>query len=96
MRCIQWQLDLIEDDRRVCVSVFLLAWASEKNVCVGVSVTVSWALPQGCRLEKHALTVPRFLCVCLLNISFVFLWNHVIVLVHYGFFIGPIGLESSL
>lgn len=51
----------------VFVCVFFLTGldlAGKKNVCIRISITLGWALPQGCRLEKYALTdIWEHLCV---------------------------------
>lgn len=57
-RCMLCQLECSEDDRRVCVCFLTgLDLPCEKNVCIGVSITTGWALPQGCRqrsvLSQH-------------------------------------------
>lgn len=82
-RCMLCQLELSEDDGKFVCFLTGLDLVTEKNGCIGVSITVGWALPQGCRLE-HSLWAS--LCVYFLICNLSFWEKYIIVLVQLCFF----------
>lgn len=56
----------------VCVFFTDSDLASKKNACIRVSITLGWALPQGCSVLSQLCSIPvggSF------NMQFIFVWD---------------------